>query len=74
MHIQKLYFALLIHARFKTLYRRLLAAWAENNYLQVYLNSLEILDSVCLKNLKFKIKIGLASHPIQLWLSSNLTL
>ena len=33
-------------------YRRLLAAWAENNYLQERLNFLEILDSICPKKIK----------------------
>ena len=47
-----------------SIYRRLLASWAESNNLQVCLDFLEILDFVCLK--KLKIKIGLASHPINL--------
>ncbi len=37
-------------------YLRLLAAWAENNYLQVRLKFLEFLDYVCLR--KQKLKLG----------------
>ena len=39
-------------------YRRLLAAWAENNYLQDCLNFPEILDSICPKKIKLIVPLS----------------